>query len=74
MSIIHKTDPVAAAKVIDFVLREREQSLSAREWQHRLAGYGYSIRDTEFGQVVETLPHRVEIGVLPAATEESQVA
>lgn len=74
MSIVHKTDPVAAAKVIDFVLRERAQSLSAREWQHRLAGYGYCIRDTEFGQVVETLPHHVEIGVLPNVAEESHVA
>ena len=69
MSVMFNQDPFITAKVIDLVLREREQSLSAREWQHRLAGYGYAIKDTDHGQVVETLPHRVEVGVLPA--EES---
>jgi hypothetical protein len=47
-------------------MRERESSLSAREWKHRIAGYGYAIKDTDHGQVIETLPHHVEVGVLPA--------
>jgi len=44
---------------------QRASSLSAREWKHRLAGYGYAIRDTLRGQVVETLPHHVEVALLP---------
>ena len=66
MSIMFNKDPFITAQVIDLVLRERESSLSPREWKHRLAGYGYAIKETEHGQVVETLPHRVEVGVLPA--------
>jgi len=66
MSIMYNKVPFITAKVIDLVLRERETALSLREWKHRLAGYGYAIKDTEHGQVVETLPHRVEVGVLPA--------
>lgn len=66
MSIMHNKDPFLTAQVIDLVLRERESALSSREWKHRLAGYGYAIKDTDHGQVVETLPHHVEVGVLPA--------
>ena len=66
MSIMFNKDPFITAQVIDLVLRERESSLSPREWKHRLAGYGYAIKETEHGQVVETLSHRVEVGVLPA--------
>ena len=66
MSMQFNTDPFAAARVIDLVLRERESSLSPREWKHRLAGYGYAIKETDAGQVVETLPHHVEVAVLPA--------
>ncbi|MEM7521426.1 MAG: hypothetical protein AAF307_10350 [Pseudomonadota bacterium] len=54
------------AQVMELVLRERKSALSPREWKHRLAGYGYAIKETEHGQVVETLPHHVEVGVLPA--------
>lgn len=66
MSIMYNKDPFITAQVIELVVRERETSLSAREWKHRLAGYGYAIKDTDHGQVIETLPHRVEVGVLPA--------
>ncbi|MFC6636258.1 hypothetical protein GV827_03320 [Sulfitobacter sp. JBTF-M27] len=66
MSIMFNKDPFITAQVIELVIRERECSLSTREWKHRLAGYGYAIKDTDHGQVVETLPHHVEVGVLPA--------
>lgn len=66
MSIMFNKDPFITAQVMELVLRERATSLSPREWKHRLAGYGYAIKDTAHGQVVETLPHRVEVGVLPA--------
>ncbi|MEO0402797.1 MAG: hypothetical protein AAF214_10515, partial [Pseudomonadota bacterium] len=54
------------AQVVELVAHERAKSLSSREWKHRLAGFGYSIRDTELGQVIETLPHRVVVCDLPA--------
>ena len=66
MSVMFNKDPFITSQVIELVLRERASSLSQREWKHRLAGYGYAIRDTDHGQVVETLPHHVEIGVIPA--------
>ncbi|WP_432817324.1 hypothetical protein [Sulfitobacter sp. JB4-11] len=65
MSAPLKNDPFIIAQVMDLVLRERAVALSTREWQHRLAGYGYAVRETERGQIVETLPHHIEIGVLP---------
>ncbi len=71
MSIMINKDPFITAKVIDLVIRERQMALSAREWKHRLAGYGYAIKDTDHGQVVETLPHHVEVGVLPAETTDT---
>jgi hypothetical protein len=66
MSIIHESDPFATSNVIALVMKERTISLSNREWKHRVAGYGYGIRDTDHGQILETLPHHVEICVLPA--------
>lgn len=66
MSIIFGQDRFVEAQVLDLVNREREQALSRREWKHRLAGYGYGIRETESGDVVETLPARVPVCKLPA--------
>lgn len=66
MSMIFGQDRFVEAQVLDLVNRERSQALSRREWKHRLAGYGYSIRETETGDVVETLPHRVPVCKLPA--------
>jgi len=61
MSIEPTGDPFLATKVINLIEREKAMALSARELQHRLAGYGYAIRDTDEGQVVETLPNHIEI-------------
>lgn len=66
MSIMMTQDRFIEAQVLDLVSRERAQALSRREWKHRLAGYGYSIRETEAGDIVETLPHRVQVCKLPA--------
>jgi hypothetical protein len=68
MSVMFKNDPSITAQIIELVIRERQSSLSLREWKHRLAGYGYAIKDTDSGQVVETLPHHAAICVLPAET------
>jgi len=69
MSVMFNNDPFITAQVIDLVMRERHVALSQREWKHRLAGYGYAIKDTDHGQVVETLPHHVEVAVLPLENE-----
>jgi|TARA_B110000908_G_C10007268_1_gene336891 hypothetical protein len=62
MSIIIKQDAFVTDAVMQLVAHERAVALSAREWKHRLAGYGYSIRDTEDGKhVLETLPYRVAL-------------
>ena len=61
MSILSNQDQFATAKIIG----ERTKALSKREWKHRLAGYGYSIRETNAGDVLETLPHHVEVCTLP---------
>jgi len=66
MSFMFNQDNYVEAQVLDLITREREKALSRREWKHRLAGYGYSIRETDAGDMLETLPHRVEICMLPA--------
>ena len=53
------------AKVCDIVLRERQQSLSDREWKFRLRGYGYAIRDTEAGRMITSLLKGIDICSLP---------
>jgi hypothetical protein len=66
MSIIITNDRFVAAQVLDLVSRERSKALSRREWKHRLEGYGYGIRETETGDIVETLPHHVQVCALPS--------
>ncbi len=59
-------DTTIDAPVLDLLKRERARALSPREWKFRLAGYGYAIREVDGAQMVTTLPHGVELGVLPA--------
>ncbi|WP_299684736.1 hypothetical protein [uncultured Tateyamaria sp.] len=66
MSIIINQDRFVAAHVLELVSRERKLALSRREWKHRLAGMGYGICETDHGDVLETLPHRVPVCSLPA--------
>ncbi|MEP1353973.1 MAG: hypothetical protein ABJX32_03685 [Tateyamaria sp.] len=65
MSIIVDQDQFAEAQILDFVIGERNKALSRREWKHRLAGFGYSIRETEAGDIVETMLNRVKVCILP---------
>jgi hypothetical protein len=67
MSIIINNDRFVEAQVLDLVIRERGKALSRREWKHRLAGYGYAIRETDTGDIVETLPHHVKVCALPVS-------
>ncbi|MEM7075144.1 MAG: hypothetical protein AAGA28_00610 [Pseudomonadota bacterium] len=39
----------------EFVLRERNLSVSDREWKFRLRGYGYGIRDSAEGLMIVAL-------------------
>lgn len=65
MIVTLKIDPRQTAQVLDLVAQERTKALSRREWQHRLAGYGYGIRATQGGDIIETLPHHVVVCRLP---------
>lgn len=51
--------------VLDLIREEREKALSPREWQFRLRGYGYAIKDVDGTQIVTSLPKGIEIGILP---------
>ena len=53
------------AAILDFLTRERSKALSVQERKFRLAGYGYAVNDVKGAQVVTTVPHGVELGVLP---------
>ncbi|WP_390911577.1 hypothetical protein [Pseudosulfitobacter sp. SM2401] len=66
MSITVNQDAFITAQVVELVATERNKALSTREWKHRLAGFGYGIRETDAGQVIETLPHHLEVCALPA--------
>ncbi|MEM5520688.1 hypothetical protein [Sulfitobacter sp. AS59] len=65
MAIIIQNDAFITAEVMALIMRERERALSFREWKHRLAGFGYHVRDTENGHILETLPHHVKVCTLP---------
>ncbi len=66
MTTITQANATKGAEVMELVIRERAMALSARELRHRLAGYGYRIRETLGGQIVETLPHGIEVCAIPA--------
>jgi len=52
--------------ILSLVREERRKALSPREWQFRLRGYGYAIRDVDGMQVLTRLPRGEALGVLPA--------
>lgn len=55
MSVIHCSNVFLAEQVLDLVLSERRKALSPREWKHRLAGYGYSLKQSDKGVLVTSL-------------------
>jgi len=60
-------EPMNPNKIRDLVMRERALAVSDREWQHRLRGYGYGIRDTDEGRVVTSLVQGSDLCALGAA-------
>ncbi len=65
MSDISHPTPTETAAALDILKRERAHSLTAREWKHRLAGYGYKLRDTDHGAVVVSAALGHEICAVP---------
>ena len=55
-----------SSAVLEMVIRERRLAVSDNEWQHRLRGYGYGIRDTAEGRVLTSLLRGASICNLPA--------
>ena len=66
MSFMFSQDTDLTARALQIAETERAKALSAREWKHRLAGYGFALRETDAGVILETLPKRVSICMLPA--------
>lgn len=52
--------------VLNIIIRERHLAVSDREWQHRLRGYGYGIRDTDDGRIVTSLLRNAPLCPVPA--------
>ena len=65
MSVIHYSDAFLASQVLDLVLTERRKALSAREWKHRLAGYGYSLTQSDEGVLVTSLRTGTPVCAVP---------
>ena len=59
-------EPMNPNMIRDLVMRERELAVSEREWQHRLRGYGYGIRDSAEGRYVTSLVRGSDICALGA--------
>ena len=55
MSVFSVEGTIGKGSIVEFICQERSKSLSAREWKHRIAGYGYRVRDTARGQVIENI-------------------
>ena len=51
--------------LLALVARERRMAVSEREWQHRLRGYGYGIRETAEGRMITSLVQGAAICTLP---------
>ncbi|WP_111732373.1 hypothetical protein [Roseovarius amoyensis] len=58
---------IESTKIQALVMRERNLAVSEREWQHRLRGYGYGLRDSDEGRIVTSLLRGDDLCVLAAA-------
>jgi hypothetical protein len=54
-------DAVEINRIRNLLESERRKSLSEREWQHRLRGYGYGMKSRNGGRVLTLLPNNVEL-------------
>lgn len=51
-------------KLRDFLMSEREKSLSESEWKFRMRGYGYKLDRTDDGVKVARLPQNQLVATL----------
>lgn len=58
---------IESTKIQALVMRERNLAVSEREWQHRLRGYGYGLRDSDEGRIVTSLLRGDDLCVLATA-------
>ncbi|MEX0280984.1 MAG: hypothetical protein AB3N13_07300 [Arenibacterium sp.] len=66
MSVIALNDTTLDAPLLEFLTEERKKALSTREWEFRLAGFGYGIKDRGSRRIVTRLTSGDELGTLPA--------
>ncbi len=52
--------------ILTLLTRERRLAASDREWQPRLRGFGYAIRDTDAGRTVTSLVQDAPLCAIPA--------
>ncbi|MGX9356257.1 hypothetical protein ACS3SW_14165 [Roseobacteraceae bacterium S113] len=55
-----------AANALKLARDERHRALSPREWKHRMAGYGYGIKETAGGAFLTDLIAGRDLCALPA--------
>ena len=57
--------PSTAEEFQEFAMRERRSSVSEREWNHRLRGYGYAVKRSEAGAILMELSRGTRLCSLP---------
>ncbi|WP_425040429.1 hypothetical protein [Primorskyibacter sp. S187A] len=66
MSFAQRHSNSFAAQAIKLAVEERRRALSTREWRHRLAGYGYGVKETAHGAYLTDLIGGSDVAILPA--------
>ena len=63
---MNDTQTALAAEALRHARKERSRALSPREWRHRLAGYGYGVKETAQGAFLTDLIAGRDLCALPA--------
>ena len=66
MSFTSEVSGVAAKTALKLARDERGRALSPREWKHRLAGYGYGVKETQYGTMLTDLIGGRDVCALPS--------
>lgn len=66
MSTSTHTTAITAAGAIKIAHDEHTRALSRREWKHRLAGYGFGVKETAQGSILTDLIGGFDVCALPA--------
>ena len=65
MSVVNAPGTIGAT-ALKLARLERSRALSPREWKHRLAGYGYGLKETAQGTILTDLIAGRDVCPLPA--------